>query len=104
MLFVLLPRWLPKWRGDTCESDLRPGPDVRQLVAAKCCGAFENTFGDTLLDCDTAPPFGAKLLGKLAGALIRIGGAGLDADGSGACLADGKRPGGGPNGMGSKPS
>ena len=95
---MCLPRWLPKRRGDTCESDLRPGPDVRQLVAAKCCGAFENTFGDTLLVGENGP--GPKLVGKLAGTLKLVGGAGLDAGGRGACLAKGERPGGGSKGIG----
>ena len=83
----------PKWHGDT-------------FLAAHCCGTFDDTFCDTLLGPTWLGENGAgpKLVGKLAGYLELVGGVGLDAGGSGACLADAKRPGGGPNGMGSKPS
>ena len=101
MLVVLLPCWLPNWRGDTFDSGLRPGPSCgasgEAFLAANCCGTFE-TFGDTLLSSEKGP--GPKLVGKLAGNLILMGGAGLDAGGRGACLAKGQRPGGGSKGIG----
>ena len=68
------------------------------FLAAKCCGTFEETSCDTLLGCETE--LGPKRLGKLAGTLKLVGGAGLDAGGRGACLAIGERPGGGSKGIG----